>query len=104
LLLDEKERTLFVTIHGDPINPDTLTEYARRYIQAAGIEKGGACHIFRHTMATLMHENGADIRSIQAILGHAKLDTTQIYTRVSLRNLLKVHGDTHPAERVEKES
>ena len=98
-LLDEKERTLFVTNQGEPLHPDTLTEYARGYIQAAGIHKPGACHIFRHTMATLMHENGADIRSIQVILGHEKLDTTQIYTRVALANLLKVHGATHPAER-----
>ena len=44
--------------------------------------KGGACHLFRHTMATLMHENGADIRHIQAILGHEDIRTTQIYTAV----------------------
>ncbi len=99
LLLDEKERTLFVSNQGEPLNPDSLTEYARRYIQSAGINKSGACHIFRHTMATLMHENGADIRSIQVILGHEKLDTTQIYTRVAIANLLKVHGATHPAEK-----
>ena len=99
LLLDKKERTLFVTNHGEPLNPDTLTEYSRRYIAAAGVEKPGACHIYRHTMATLMFENGADIRVIQAILGHAKLDTTQVYTRVALAHLLKVHGATHPAEK-----
>ena len=99
LLLDEKEQTLFVTNQGEPLHPDSLTEYARRYIQAAGIGKPGACHIFRHTMATLMLENGADLRYLQAILGHEKLDTTQIYTRTSLRKLLEVHGATHPAER-----
>ena len=54
-------------------------------------------------MATLMHENGADIRYIQAILGHERLDTTQIYTRTSLKKLLEVHGQTHPAERPEEE-
>jgi integrase/recombinase XerD len=43
-----------------------------------------------------MHQNGADIRSVQVILGNEKLDTTQIYTRVALANLLKVHGATHP--------
>ena len=85
LLLDEKERTLFVTNQGEPINPDSLTEYARRYIQSAGINKPGACHIFRHTMATLMHENGADLATLQIILGHEKTDTTQIYARTSLR-------------------
>ena len=50
-------------------------------------------------MATLMHDNGADIRTIQAILGQAKLDTTQIYTHVSLKKLLETHTRTHPAER-----
>ncbi len=101
-MLDEKERTLFVTNQGEPLNPDSLTEYARRYIQAAGINKPGACHIFRHTMATLMHDNGAELTAIQIILGHQKSDTTQIYARTSLRRLLEVHGNTHPAERDEE--
>ena len=102
LLLDGKEPTLFLTKDGGPLHPDTLTEYARRYIQSAGVDKEGACHIFRHTMATLMLENGADLRYIQAILGHARLETTQIYTRTSMRKLLEVHGKTHPAEKPEE--
>ena len=101
LAIDPKERTLFLTIDGKPIDPDSLTEYGRRYIRSAKVEKPGACHIFRHTMATLMHDNGADIRTIQAILGHEKLDTTQIYTRVSLKKLLETHQKTHPAEQPE---
>jgi integrase/recombinase XerD len=48
-------------------------------------------------MATLMLENGADLRFIQAMLGHAKLDTTQIYTQVSIRKLKEIHEATHPA-------
>ncbi|MCA9181578.1 MAG: tyrosine-type recombinase/integrase, partial [Planctomycetales bacterium] len=101
LCTDRGERTLFLTVDGTPLKPDSLTEYGRRYIQAADVGKPGACHIFRHTMATLMHDAGADIRVIQAILGHAKLDTTQIYTQVSLRKLLDIHSQTHPAERAE---
>lgn len=101
LLLDSKEPGLFLTKDGNQIHPDTLTEYVRRYIKRAGIEKGGACHLFRHSMATAMLENGADIRYIQAILGHERLETTQIYTRTSLRKLLEVHGQTHPAEKPE---
>jgi integrase/recombinase XerD len=103
LLLDQKEPTLFLTKDGKPLNPDSLTEYARKYVKAAGVDKQGACHIFRHTMATLMHENGADIRYIQAILGHERLETTRIYTRTSLRKLLEVHGATYPAERPDEE-
>lgn len=70
----------------------------RQYIDRAEIGKSGSCHLFRHTMATLMLENGADIRFIQAILGHAKLDTTQIYTQVSIRKLKEIHTATHPAK------
>ena len=49
-------------------------------------------------MATLMHENGADIRYIQQMLGHEDLKTTQIYTQVAIRALQQVHASTHPAE------
>jgi len=49
-------------------------------------------------MATLMLENGADIRYIQAMLGHAELSTTQIYTQVSIRKLKEIHSATHPAK------
>ena len=98
LIDDNTQRTLFLTADGQPLNPDSLTEYGRRYIKAAGIDKRGACHIYRHTMATLMHDSGADIRTLQAILGHEKLDTTQIYTRVSIPKLIETHRQTHPAE------
>ena len=54
--------------------------------------------MFRHTMATLMLEGGADIRFIQAMLGHADLKTTQIYTQVSIRQLQEIHRATHPAK------
>jgi len=57
--------------------------------------------LFRHTMATLMHENGADIRFIQEMLGHARLETTQIYTQVSIRTLQQVHSATHPSATLE---
>jgi len=60
--------------------------------------KSGSCHLFRHTMATLMLENGADIRYIQAMLGHAELSTTQIYTQVSIRRLKEIHTATHPGK------
>ena len=70
-----------------------------QYVAAAGIGKEGGCHLLRHTMATVMLENGAGIRYIQAMLGHARLETTQIYTRVSIRKLKEVHQATHPARK-----
>ncbi len=90
---------LFLTGHGKPFNPDSLTSLVRTYIRRSGCHKRGACHILMHTMATLMLDNGADIRSIQEILGHANLATTQIYTHVSIRKLKEVHKLTHPASR-----
>ena len=59
--------------------------------------RSGSCHLFRHAMATLMLENGADVRMIQAILGHVKLTTTEIYTHVAITKLKQVHTATHPA-------
>jgi integrase/recombinase XerD len=58
-----------------------------RYLASAGIEKPGSVHIFRHTMATLMHRGGADIRDLQTMLGHAQLSTTEIKTHVSIERL-----------------
>lgn len=88
--------TLFLTSDGTGFSPDRLAQIARGYVKASGVPKEGACHLFRHTMATLMLEGGADIRYIQAMLGHAELSTTQIYTQVSIRALQAVHSATHP--------
>jgi len=98
LLLDPNDVTLFITHLGEAFTPNRLTQMVREYIVAADIGKSGSCHLFRHTMATLMLENGADVRFIQAMLGHAKLETTQIYTQVSIRKLKEIHEATHPAK------
>jgi integrase/recombinase XerD len=89
--------TLFLSNQGDIFSPNRLTQMVREYVAAAETGKTGACHLFRHTMATLMLEGGADIRYIQQMLGHAELSTTQIYTQVSIRKLKEIHSLTHPA-------
>jgi len=96
LVSDPDLGIMFLTISGDDLTPDHLTERVGRYIRQ-GAGKQGSCHTFRHSMATLMLDGGADIRHIQEMLGHAELSTTQIYTHVSLRNLKAVHAATHPA-------
>ncbi|WP_232426866.1 site-specific tyrosine recombinase XerC [Erwinia tracheiphila] len=94
---------LFVTIWGKRLARSTLTILAGSAIrEQARLKKAGACHVFRHSMATQMLENGADTRHIQAILGHEKLETTQIYTKVAIGHLKAVHEKTHPAERKPK--
>ncbi len=97
LATGDDDGTLFLTTEGAPFTLDALTRLASQYVKASGVPKQGACHLFRHTMATLMLEGGADIRYIQAMLGHAELSTTQIYTQVSVRALQAVHTATHPA-------
>jgi len=88
---------LFLNRWGGIFTIGGVTAMVRRYITAAGITKKGACHLFRHTMATLMLENGADIRYIQQMLGHTDLESTKVYTRISIRKLKHVHTLTHPA-------
>jgi integrase/recombinase XerD len=91
---------VFLTSTGASFTPNHLSWLVRQYMCAANIVKAGACHVFRHTMATHMLEGGADIRYIQEMLGHARLDTTQIYTHVSIRKLKQVHTRTHPSARI----
>ncbi len=98
LAADPDDGTVFLSNAGEPLALDYLTELVRGYVEDSGISKRGACHMFRHTCATLMLEGGADIRFIQAMLGHAKLETTQIYTHVAIRQLQEIHRATHPAK------
>ncbi len=97
LVNDPTAATIFLTSTGRGLHPSHLSQLVRRYLLRAGIAKPGACHLFRHTTATLMLDGGADIRFIQAILGHSSLVTTQIYTHVSIGKLCQVHQKTHPA-------
>jgi integrase/recombinase XerD len=96
-VVEPDEGTVFLTRRGRPFHPNNLSRLTRDYLVAAGVAKRGACHLLRHTMATAMLEHGADVRVIQEILGHARLTTTQLYTRVSIRLLKAVHTATHPA-------
>ena len=94
---------VFLTTRGKPLRANRLTELVHRYVARAGLAKTGSCHLFRHTMATLMLENGADVRYLQALLGHAQLSTTELYTRVSIAQLKAVHQRTHPAHRTQSD-
>lgn len=100
LATGEDDLALFLDDKGTRFHPRQLSEKIKSYLSLAGIVKPGACHLFRHTMATLMLENGADIRFIQAMLGHADISTTTIYTQVSIRALQEVYSRTHPAKHI----
>jgi integrase/recombinase XerD len=94
---DDSPDTLFLSSVGTSLCPDWLCRRVRRYLQDAGIHKRGSCHLLRHSVATLMLEGGADIRYVAEMLGHARLETTQRYTRVSIERLRSVHARCHPA-------
>lgn len=92
------EPALFITRDGTSICTAHAGRLVERYLRAAGITHGG-CHLFRHTLATLMLEGGADVRWVQAMLGHRNLTSTQIYTHVDITHLAAIHAATHPATR-----
>ncbi|NML47873.1 tyrosine-type recombinase/integrase [Ramlibacter sp. G-1-2-2] len=87
---------LFPGREGPRLNINWLSTVISGYVRRSGVGRAGACHLFRHSMATLMLDGGADIRYIQAMLGHAQLSTTQIYTHVSTARLEQVYLATHP--------
>ena len=97
LVTGQDDGILFLTEYGEPMINNRMSDTIKKIIKASGIDKPGACHLFRHAMATHMLENGADIRIIQMILGHAKLTNTEIYTQVSIGKLKEIHQATHPA-------
>jgi integrase/recombinase XerD len=99
LCLDTRTPALFLTGYGDAFNPDVLSRMVSAWLQQAGLKRKGCCHVLRHSCATHMLENGADIRFIQQLLGHEKLDTTAIYTEVSIKQLQEVHARCHPSAR-----
>ena len=88
--------TLFLTVTGQAFSDNRMTQMVRN-VRAAGLGNIGSCHLFRHAITTQMLENGADVRFIQAMLGHADIKTTQVYVRVSIRALKDIHSATHPA-------
>ncbi len=97
-LRQKRSNLLFLNQLGEQLHPPTLSLIIRHYIEAAGVKKRGSCHLFRHTMATLMLKNGADLRSVQEILGHSQINTTERYTHLDINHLIAVHQSTHPAE------
>jgi len=96
-LLADDTAALFLSDYGEPMRPEYVAEKVKRYMGFAGVNKTGSTHLLRHACATHMLEGGADIRYIQEMLGHANLQTTEIYTHVSIEKLIAVHGATHPS-------
>ncbi|TGM60630.1 tyrosine-type recombinase/integrase [Leptospira adleri] len=96
--------TLFLSRRGRAINVGSIGEIVTKSRERSDVQKKGSTHMFRHTTATLMLENGADIRYVQEMLGHRDLSSTQIYTHVAIRKLKEVYERTHPAQMETDES
>lgn len=94
------EECLFVSYRGKQLSRRDLSRIVKKYALKANIRKNTGCHTLRHTCATHMLKGKADIRYIQEMLGHRDLSTTQIYTKVELSDLKRVHNECHPRNRL----
>ena len=96
LLADSGEKALFVNMNGERMSRQGFWKIIKHYQDMAGIEKAITPHTLRHSFAVHLLENGADLRAIQEMLGHADISSTQIYTHVVKRQLKDVYQKAHP--------
>jgi integrase/recombinase XerD len=98
----EQDAHLFLNRFGQRMDPNAIWQVVHKYAQAAQLKKPVSTHTFRHSCATHMLKNGAPIRHIQELLGHASLETTQVYTRITINDLKEIHRRYHPREQREE--
>lgn len=99
LLRDPYEKRLFLSQRHRPLSKNMVWELVKRYARKAKIQKNVHPHTFRHTCATQMLRNKAHIRAVQELLGHSSLNSTQVYTHVSITDLKEIHKSCHPREK-----
>jgi integrase/recombinase XerC len=93
------EQPLFLNKHGTRLSDRGVRDLVKKYASRSGLDQAVYPHLLRHTFATHLLDRGADLRSVQELLGHARLSTTQIYTHVTKKQLHRVYRRSHPRER-----
>lgn len=99
LLKKGPKNILFLNFRGSPLSRMGLWKIIRKYLEMTGLTTDIHPHTFRHSFATHLLEGGADLRVVQELLGHANIETTQIYTHLDRAYLIQVHQQFHPRER-----
>ncbi|UMZ73926.1 site-specific tyrosine recombinase XerD [Natranaerofaba carboxydovora] len=96
LIKDQAETALFLNHHGRRLTRQGFWKIIKKYAIKAGITKTITPHTLRHSFATHLIENGADLRSVQEMLGHADISTTQVYTQITKKRLKSIYSKAHP--------
>ncbi len=99
LLRDDAEQALFLNRRGERLTRQGLWQILKEYATAAGLSKQVTPHTLRHSFATHMLNGGADLRSVQELLGHANISTTQIYTHLTSEHIRRAYDSAHPRAR-----
>lgn len=96
LLRRDEERALFLNRRGERLTRQGFWQILKEYARAAGLQDDVTPHTLRHSFATHMLSNGADLRSVQELLGHANISTTQVYTHLTTEHVRRAYEKSHP--------